>query len=130
MRMLRMSEAQLAELRKKRTKAVATTAKPSKYGNVRTETPDGAVHASKREANRWLELLAMQKAGLISGLERQRRLKLTVAGMLICTYVADFCYVTAEGKPVIEDAKGYRTQVYKLKAKLVKAIMGIEILET
>ncbi len=128
MSMLRMSEAQLAELQKKRAKPLKV-AKSSKYHNVRTVV-DGIEFASKREASRWLELQMMQKAGEIRGLERQVRLKLEVAGMLVCTYVADFAYTTAVGKLVVEDTKGYRTPVYKLKAKLVKAIMGIEILET
>ncbi len=46
-------------------------------------------------------------------------------------YKADFRYeVTATGERVIEDVKGVRTAVYRLKKKLVKALYGIEIIET
>jgi hypothetical protein len=51
-----------------------------------------------------------------------------VQGKLICTYVADFKYLE-NGKEVVEDVKGFKTPVYKLKKKLVEAIYGIEIIE-
>jgi len=47
----------------------------------------------------------------------------------ICSYRADFVYVQG-GKTITEDCKGFRTDVYLLKKKLMKAFYGIEILET
>ena len=44
-------------------------------------------------------------------------------------YVADFTYYD-NGHLVVEDAKGYRTDVYKLKKRLLAELYGIEIKET
>lgn len=46
-----------------------------------------------------------------------------------CEYVADFVYKDGHGRTVVEDAKGYRTDVYKLKKKLMLYVHGIEIME-
>jgi hypothetical protein len=100
-----------------------------KYRNVPT-TYDGIRFASKREAGRYLVLKAMQEGGLIAGLQTQPPFRLEVNGYLICKYVADFRYVdVATGREVIEDAKGVRTQAYKLKKKLMLAIHGIDVRE-
>lgn len=98
--------------------------------------------ASKREAERAVELALMEKAGKIRDLEFQVRYRILVNGVKICDYVADFRYwegriVEIEGteglqglSQVVEDSKGYRTKEYKLKRKLMKAVHGIEVLET
>lgn len=44
--------------------------------------------------------------------------------------MADFVYTTEDGAQIIEDVKGMKTDVYKLKKKLMKELRGIEILET
>lgn len=44
-------------------------------------------------------------------------------------YIADFVY-TENGKKVVEDVKGCRTEVYKLKKKMVLYFHGIKIKET
>jgi len=45
-------------------------------------------------------------------------------------YRADFRYVEARtGKLIIEDVKGVKTAVYRLKKKLFEALYGIEITE-
>lgn len=83
---------------------------------------------SKLEARRWNELLMLQRAGAILGLERQVPFEMIVNGHLICTYRADFVYVqTATGERVVEDAKGVMTPEFRLKAKLMEAIHGIVI---
>jgi hypothetical protein len=43
----------------------------SKYGNIKTTTSDGITHDSRKEANRWCELLLLQRAGKIYDLKRQ-----------------------------------------------------------
>lgn len=86
--------------------------------------------ASKREFQRFCVLRLMERAGEISGLARQVRYRIEVAGTHVCDYVADFTYATEDGKFVVEDAKGFRTPEYRLKAKLYKAVFGREILET
>lgn len=103
--------------------------KQSKYRAVRT-TIDGVTFASKREAKRFCELKAMQQAGEISDLELQPVFPIKVNGVLACKYVADFRYRKhAQTTIVVEDVKGMKTPVYRLKKKLVEAIYGIEIVE-
>src|SRR3990172_4155666 len=105
----------------------------SKMKNVRTEV-DGFVFQSGLEANRYAELKILEKAGEISDLQLQVPFSLSVNGVHICKYVADFVYRTGDGgrgmgEQVVEDAKGRRTAVYSLKKNLMLAILGIEIIE-
>lgn len=71
----------------------------------------------------------LQIAGAISGLRLQVRFPLRVNGVTVANYLADFVYVR-DGRRVVEDVKGMRTAVYKLKCRLMQAVHGIEILET
>jgi hypothetical protein len=91
---------------------------------------------SKKEARRYreLKLLDGRPDGILD-LQLQVPFDLVVNGQKICRYLADFVYTDvrpglAKPRRVVEDCKGVRTPVYKLKAKLMKAIHGIEILET
>ena len=97
----------------------------SKYRNKKTKL-DGAIYDSKKEAHRAAELNLMLKNGEIITLARQVRFRLTKG----IEYVADFVYTTKDGEQIIEDVKGIKTDVYKLKKKLMKELRGIEILET
>jgi hypothetical protein len=45
------------------------------------------------------------------------------------TYIADFTYFEKDGQQVIEDVKGVRTPVYRLKKKIIEAEYGIAITE-
>lgn len=102
--------------------------KRSKYKAVRT-TVDGISFASKKEANRYSELRILLDRGEIRQLEMQPRFACVVNGVKVCTYVADFCYLT-DRKRVIEDVKGVKTDVYSLKKKLVEALFpGVVITE-
>jgi hypothetical protein len=86
---------------------------------------------SAAEARRYGELRLMEKAGVISELELQVPYPLCVAGHRICLYKADFRYFDRERQVwVVEDVKGVRTAEYKIKRNLMRAIHGIEILET
>ncbi len=101
----------------------------SKYRAVRT-TVCGIAFDSKREAARYLVLKAMADAGEIADLELQPTFALVVlGGAVVGRYVADFAY-TFDGARVVEDCKGVRTPVYRLKKKMVESIYGISILET
>jgi hypothetical protein len=100
---------------------------PSKYKNVKTTVGED-VFDSRREAEHWLKLRALERAGAISDLKRQVRFPLTVNGKLVTTYVADFTF-TEKGAQVVEDAKGYRTREYINKAKLFEALHGFRIRE-
>lgn len=100
-----------------------------KYHAIPTEV-EGIRFASRLEARRYQELRLMERAGEIRDLELQPRYPLRVNGRLICTYVADFKYWDMrDGRRVVEDAKGVRTSTYKIKAKLMAAVHGIEVEE-
>ena len=107
--------------------------KPSKYLNRKTVV-DGVTFDSAAEARRYGELKLLERAGQITGLELQPSFRLVVNNCLICTYKADFRYVTdtphVRGLVVVEDVKGMKTPVYRLKKKLMLAIHGVEIFET
>jgi hypothetical protein len=100
----------------------------SKYGNVRT-TVDGISFHSRKEAARYSVLKQEAVDGIIHNLRLQPSFTLRVNGHLICRYIADFEYVR-DGVTIVEDVKGRLTDVYKLKKKLVKALLDIDILET
>lgn len=108
----------------------------SKYGNQKVIL-DGIIFDSKREASRWVELKYMQRAHLIQDLERQVQFIVIPAqkdpdtGKVIekaCKYVADFTY-HENGDLVVEDAKGVKTESYRIKKKLMLKEYGIRIRE-
>lgn len=101
--------------------------RPSKYGNVKTEA-QGIKFDSRREAKRWMDLRLEELAGAVQNLQRQIVYPLTVNGMHICDYRADFVY--ERSGLVVEDAKGFKTPEFKLKAKLMLACHGITVFES
>lgn len=110
--------------------SMKTIQKQPKYRNIKKEV-DGIVFDSKKEAGRYLQLKAMQNAGLISDLKYKKSectYPISIKDKLICKYIPDFIYVR-DSELIIEDAKGIKTAVYRLKKKLMKAIHGIEIKE-
>ena len=98
-----------------------------KYSNEKTVV-EGIKFDSKKEANRYSELRLLEAHGAIQSLEVQPKFQLVVNGQRIGAYVGDFKYIE-EGETVIEDAKGFKTRVYGLKKRLMKALFGIEIKE-
>lgn len=106
----------------------------SKFHAKKT-TVDGITFDSRKEADRYLTLNAMEKEGLIRNLRRQVRYELVPAFDVDgrhyrpVFYVADFVYVE-DGKEVVEDVKGMRTDVYKIKNKLFARRYGMNIKET
>lgn len=99
----------------------------SKYHNQPTVV-DNHRFPSKREANKYAELKLMERAGIISDLKLQVRYPLEMCGQVITHYVADFVY-QENGKTVVCDAKGFLTDTYKMKKKMMRAQYNVEILE-
>lgn len=106
----------------------------SKYHAKKTVV-DGITFDSKREADRYLVLKGMEEDGTIEDLRRQVRYELVPAFDVdgrhyrpVC-YVADFVY-REDGREVVEDVKGMRTDVYRLKSKLFARRYGMSIKET
>lgn len=120
-----------------------------KYGNKKI-TVDGVTFDSKKEYLRWCELCLLEKAGHITDLRRQVKYELIPAqyeeyerysektgkhlknGLRCvekeCSYIADFVY-KQDGKTVVEDTKGVRTEAYIIKRKMMLYFHGIRILE-
>lgn len=112
-----------------------------KYHNVPTVV-DGYAFDSQREARRWRELVLLARAGEIRELERQPVYPLhapvrtadgalVVGAVKVSDYIADFRYRDRRlaWALIVEDAKGVRTPVYRLKKRHLAAEYGIAIVE-
>lgn len=92
--------------------------------NARKTVVDGITFDSAAEARRWSELKLLERAGEISGLERQVVIPLIVNGQKICAVRLDFVF-WEKGKRVWADAKSAHTRtlpVWRLKSKLIRAL--------
>ena len=106
----------------------------NKYHNKKTMF-DGIKFDSKKESQYYAILKVLEKAGKI------RDLKLQVPFVLIETfkvddrtyrktkYIADFTYYDDKDKLHVIDVKGFHTNEYQLKKKLMAWKYGIEIEE-
>lgn len=102
----------------------------SKYHSKKCKYNDIVFH-SKKEMNRYKELLLLQKANEINGLSLQVPFTLiekSEYGRKI-KYIADFVYYE-NGEVIVEDVKGMKTDVYKLKKRLFEEKYHIRIRET
>ena len=100
----------------------------SKYKNRKLKSPDGQMFDSVKEYHRYGCLRILERAGQIKDLQRQVKFELIPKqkGMRACYYVADFTYYE-DGQFVVEDCKGYKTEVFRLKEKLMMWVHGIRI---
>ena len=98
----------------------------SKYHAVKVKA-DGITFDSKAEYARYLQLRLLEKAGKIRSLLVHFSVDLRVGDTKIGVYIADFFY-QENGASVLEDVKGVRTAVYRLKKKILAA-NGITIRE-
>ena len=127
--------------------------KKSKYKNKKVWY-DGIQFDSIHEKDRYVELLLLQRAGEIKDLKLQVPFVLIPAqyerietgefykigikkGLpktkevcveQSCVYYADFTY-KKDGRLVVEDAKGVKTDEYVIKRKLMLKNFGIKIVE-
>jgi hypothetical protein len=111
-----------------------SSARRNKFGAVATRY-NGKLFASRKEANRYRDLMLLERSRMISELTTQPSYPIEVNGKLICIYIADFRYRDmSTGLIVVEDCKGgdaTKTPVYKIKKKLFEALYpGMRILET
>ena len=100
---------------------------------------DGYTFDSLAEAKHYQHsLLPRFKSGDITHLEVHPRFRCIIDGVKVCDYVADFSYIDVnetglqgqQGCQVVEDVKGYKTDIYRLKKKLVEALYkGTKIIE-
>lgn len=108
----------------------ASQKKKPKYGN-KGILVDGIWFQSTKEGKRYEILKLLERVMAIKDLKRQQTFVLAVNGKVICRYRADFTYTLADtGEKIVEDTKGYRTEIYRLKRKMMEVILGIKIKET
>lgn len=116
-----------------------------KYGNKKI-IDGNEVFDSKKEYKHWCDLKILEKAGMISNLQRQVKYTLVpvqrepdtkgpkggiIKGKVIereVAYFADFVYLK-DGETIVEDTKGVRTKEYVIKRKLMLERHGIRIKE-
>ena len=89
-----------------------------------TET-DGIRFSSQKEAKRYSNLKMLQTVGEVVFFLRQVPFHLPGGVKYIC----DFLIFWTNGTVTIEDVKGFKTESYKAKKKMVEALYPIEILE-
>jgi hypothetical protein len=106
--------------------------KRAKYNNEKVVYND-MTFDSRKEYRVYRDCELLLKAGKIGQLRRQVRYDLKYEDRLICKYYADIVYMDAEtGKDVVIDVKSDATRklpTYRLKRKMMKEILGIEIIE-
>lgn len=115
-------------LTKEEARALLSKPKRAKYGNKKVML-DGLLFDSKREAAYYSELKIREKAGEVTGVEMQRPFALLGSnGTLMATFRADFCFWdNTAGRFRCIDVKGFDTPVGKLKRKMMKGLLGIDV---
>jgi hypothetical protein len=100
---------------------------PKKHHKFRAQPQyhDGMHFSSKKELKRYLELKQLQEAGEVNFFLTQ--VPLRIPGGV--KYVCDYLVFWANGEETFEDVKGVRTDMYKVKKKLVEHNYPIEIME-
>jgi hypothetical protein len=113
--------------------------KRGKHRNVKVEH-DGIVFDSKKELRVWLSLSALAARGEITELRRQVRFELLPAVKLHgekrtkpgLDYVADFVFIDAQGRQVVQDAKSKHTRTlaeYRTRKHMMKSLLNLDIEE-
>lgn len=108
---------------------MAKKPKRSKYGNQKTVV-DGITFDSKVEAKYWSHLKLRERVGEVYGIVRQKEFVIELGGKRICALKVDFWFYDQRTRGMrAVDIKGgpTDTQVFRLKAKLVKAMYGVEV---
>lgn len=92
---------------------------------AKPSTSDGIKFASKKEQKRYQELKSLQQHGELVFFLRQ--VPFHLPGNV--KYVCDFMNFWANGEVTIEDVKGFKTDMYTTKKKIVESVYPIEIQE-
>lgn len=123
--MARWTEEQYQEFVKKKKGLLVEpqSQRKSKYNNQKTMV-DGIEFDSKKEADYYIHLKLLKKAGEIKDIGLQQRFVLQPgfekngAKYQPITYIADFVITNNDGTTEVVDIKGVETQVFKIKKKL------------
>ena len=107
--------------------------KQNKYKNKKV-VYNGIKFDSQKERNYYIKLKLLEDKGKIKDLklqvkyELQPKFKSGNKNIQAISYIADFTYLDEENKLHIIDTKGVRTDVYKIKKKMMQ-YKGLEIEE-
>ena len=110
------------------------TVKQNKYHNKKVYY-DGIKFDSQKEKSWYIKYKLMEQLGEIKHLKMQvpftliETFKLQDKTYRKTIYKADFTFIDKQGKYHVIDVKGIKTDVYKLKKKLMAWKYGIEIEE-
>ena len=113
----------------------AKARKRHKY-NAKGEYVDGRWFDSGAEAMRYKQLKELEAAGFIINLQFHTQFPVLIKGKQMFVYKTDFTYDVIEPSSgnvienIVEDVKGMKTPVYRLKKKIVEAEYGFPIAET
>ena len=118
--------------------------KESKYHNEPI-TINGVRFDGKGEYRRWCFLKLMERAGEITNLRYHVKYTLFPKGTVDIRrlpdgrevvlekyerehwYEADFVYVNKKGEEIVEDFKGFETDAFKEKKKMMKSLYNIDV---
>lgn len=92
----------------------------NKYG-AKSTLHNGIQYHSKKESQYAAELDLMKKAGEIKDWDRQIPISLEVNGYRICRYYVDFRVFHKDDTIELIEVKGFETDVFRLKRKLLEA---------
>ena len=107
--------------------ANSNTRRENKF-RARKAEAHGITFDSKAEANRYCDLVNLEKANAICDLERQPKYPITINGVHICNVILDSRYFDRiEGRERIEDVKGKDNALSRPKRKMVEAQHGITV---
>jgi len=107
----------------------------NKFGNKKV-VMNGVTFDSEGEYSHYCHLKLLERVGQIRNLKHHVSFEL-IPSQVICgqkvkgtSYEADFVYEKApDWVRVVEDYKGHRTDGYILKRKMMKFILGIDVVE-
>jgi hypothetical protein len=126
-----------AQLKKKRPKCRTCTG----GGDAKMHSQSTGGRRSKLENERAQTLALWQQMGAIRELQEQVRYPLIPGypkdaldpesrSERPASYTADFVYIdVATGRTIVEDTKGWRTEAYTIRRKLMRQVHGISVHE-
>jgi len=97
----------------------------NKFGAKKTVW-NGIQYDSKLEAGYAHDLDLLKKAGQVKDIQRQVRFSLDVNKIHIANYIADFVVTLPNGQKQVHETKGFSTDVFRMKWKLMEALYGDE----
>lgn len=92
---------------------------------AKPQTVEGLYFASQKERKHYEFLKKIQELGEVLFFLRQ--VPLHIPGGV--KYICDFVVFWTNGEVTFEDVKGFKTQIYKLKKKLIESYYPLEIIE-